>query len=101
VVVCHGEVMWGFRVRVERLTQRRYEELDLSRDPFDHIHNGQIIHYTRVSPETGRVSRSVDWVRRICPWDETRSSGAWAPIARPRATNEELLAEAAAPRPWE
>jgi NAD+ kinase len=91
LIVCHGEVMWGFRVRVERLSQHRYQELDFSKDPFDKIHNCQVLHYTRRDPETGEVRPHVHWFRSVCPWDMTRSRNAWERIERATCSNAELL----------
>ena len=31
LMVCHGEVMWAFRVRLERMSQETYRELDRQR----------------------------------------------------------------------
>jgi len=30
IIVCHGEVMWAFRVRLERMSRRRFRELEHS-----------------------------------------------------------------------
>jgi len=95
IVVCHGETMWAMRVRLERMTLSRFSELDASEDPKDRIQNCQIIHYTRRDPETGVTLRRYDWMRSICPWDETRSSNVWTRIQRPTFTNDDLLALAA------
>jgi NAD+ kinase len=91
IVVCHGETMWALRVRLERMTQARYAELDASEDPKDRIRNCQIIHYTRRDPATGAMSRRYDWMRSVCPWDEAAAPPAWSPIVRPSFTNQELL----------
>jgi NAD+ kinase len=91
IVVCHGEVMWAFRVRLERMSQERYKELDFSDHPHDRIHNCQILHYTRRNPYTGELSRYANWMRSICPWDLSRSSNEWQEIRRPTWSNEELL----------
>jgi len=90
IIVCHGEVMWAFRVRLERMSQRRYHELDISDDPYDHIHNGQIIHYTRVNPSTNEEAKYLSWMRSICPWDLSLSNNEWQEIIRPRYTNNQL-----------
>ena len=45
--------MWAFRVRVERLNSVRFHKLQSSKDKRDLIHNGTILHYTRVHPTTG------------------------------------------------
>jgi len=31
IVVCHGEVMWAFRLRFERLSQLTYREMEVGR----------------------------------------------------------------------
>ncbi|HJV33197.1 MAG TPA: phosphoglycerate mutase family protein [Patescibacteria group bacterium] len=95
IAVCHGETMWAMRVRLERMSQERYGALSASKDPFDKIHNCQIIHYARRDPETRRLLPCYGWMRSICPWDETRSSNAWTRIERPTYSNEDLLALAA------
>lgn len=95
-IVCHGEVMWAFRVRLERLSQERFRELDLSRNPHDRIHNCQIIHYTRAAcPELsfaeGDYFPHFRWMRSICPWDVNLSNDGWNKIARPKYSNKDLL----------
>lgn len=92
IAVVHGEVMWAFRVRLERMTQARWRELDASKDPLDRIHNGQVLHYTRVDPVTGEERPSYGWMRSVCPTDLTRSRNDWEPIVRQKFSNEELLA---------
>ncbi|MFC1639100.1 histidine phosphatase family protein [Patescibacteria group bacterium] len=94
IIVSHGEVMWLARIRIERLTERRFRELKTSGNPHDKIHNCQILHYTRRDPETGKLLPHLRWMRSICPTDLTRSSNEWQRIMRPSFSNEELLAEA-------
>lgn len=94
LMVLHGEIMWIARVRLERMSQIRYTELDRSKHPFDRIHNCQILHYTRRNPETAELSPYLDWFRSVCPWDLSLSSNKWQKIVRPTYTNEDLLAEA-------
>jgi NAD+ kinase len=92
LIVCHGEVMWAFRVRLERLSQEEFKELHLSRNPQDRIHNCQIFHYTRYEPRTNALSGAANWVR----WARPAESTDWMPwerIERPRYTNAELLEE--------
>ena len=90
IVVCHGEVIWAFRIRIERLTQARYKELDLSDDPQHRIHNCQVLHYSRRDPENGKLTGHLNWVRSVCPWDQSLSSDVWSPIKRPSWSNETL-----------
>lgn len=93
IIVCHGEVMWAFRARLERLTHDQYKKLDLSKNPHDRIHNGQVLHYTRCDPAgTGLTYHYMEWMRSVCPWDMSLSRNEWERIERPKFTNEELLA---------
>ncbi len=92
LVVCHGEVMWAFRVRLERMSQERYRELDQDADVRVKVHNCQVLHYTRRDPATGGLSPHLDWMRSVCPWDEGLSCNAWESVRRPAYSNEELLA---------
>ncbi len=94
IIVCHGEVMWAFRMRLERMSAKRFLELDASRDPKNMMHNCQIVHYTRRDPESGKVASYVKWMRSVCPTDLTRSRNVWEPVERPLYSNEELLAYA-------
>lgn len=91
IIVCHGEVMWGFRVRLERMSQSRYCELETSRDSVHKIHNCQILHYTRRDPESGKLANHLNWLRSICPWDISLSDNEWRLIERPKYSNQDLL----------
>lgn len=94
VIVCHGEVMWGFRILIERLDSQKYLELDKSKDPGVKINNCQIIHYTRRNPETGKIEDDKKkWVRSISPSNPDNTSE-WKEIERPVSTNEDLLKQA-------
>jgi broad specificity phosphatase PhoE len=100
IVVCHAGVMLSFRVLLERLSQTRFNGIYNSRDPHDHIHNCQVLHYTRQNPADATDVRSHSmWVRSVCPGDLTQSSNDWRPIVRARYSNAELLREAEAV-PW-
>jgi len=93
VVVSHGEIMWLFRIRLERFTQQRFLEIHNSGRPEDRIHNCQVIHYTRRDPRTKRLADHVGWVRSICPTDLKLSNSEWHEIHRRTFSNEDLLAE--------
>lgn len=90
IIVCHGDVMWGFRVLLERIPIEDYLELDRSTAPRDRIHNCQILHYTRHDPATGRHDRHFVALRSICPWDRSRARNQWQPIERKKLSNDEL-----------
>ena len=92
VAVCHGEFMWGCRIRLERMLPNVFMDYTLSRDPHDRIHNCQILHYTRIDPKSREELPYYGWMRSVCPWDTDRSSNEWREIKRSAPTNEELKA---------
>lgn len=91
IVVCHEDVMWAVVARLERLSQERWQALRSSDDPRDRIHNGQVLHYARKDPLTGRTSSDYDWVRSVNPYDTGLSRNEWVKIERPTYSNDELL----------
>lgn len=93
IIVCHGEVMWAFRMRLERLSVQRFLELDASREPYDEIHNCQVLHYSRRDPESGDTVPYLQWVRSTCPWRLENSVHRWERIERRRLDNAALKAE--------
>ncbi|OGL95357.1 hypothetical protein A2348_01490 [Candidatus Uhrbacteria bacterium RIFOXYB12_FULL_58_10] len=93
IIVCHGEVMWAFRMRLERLTIEDWNALDASENPCDHIYNGQVVEYSRVHPENPNDVRNAPmWRHSTCPSDLGRSSNVWRPIVRRTFSNADLLA---------
>jgi len=93
ICVCHGNIIMGFRVRFERMSQSRYQEISSSSSEFDKIHHCQILHFTRRNPVTLEIEPIPKWFRSICPWDESLSSNTWEEIRRPTYTNDQLLQE--------
>jgi len=96
IAVCHEDVMWAVRARIEQLSQERWQELKLSDDPRDRVHNGQVIVYTRRDPSTGEVGPGYRWTLSVCPYDSDLSRNRWERIEQPRYSNEDLLARVAA-----
>ncbi|OGZ19374.1 MAG: hypothetical protein A2494_01285 [Candidatus Lloydbacteria bacterium RIFOXYC12_FULL_46_25] len=91
IIVCHGEVMRAFQVRIERLSQVAFKKLHFSQNPKEWVFNGQIDHYTRRNPKTGEVASNVNWVRIIRPTESPPWKSDWREIVRPRYSNEDLL----------
>lgn len=91
ILVCHGEIIWAFRVILERITVEQYLELDKSKTPIHRIHNGQVVHFSRINPKTGKQEKYVNWVRSICPNNPELSLNQWQEIIRPTYSNQELL----------
>jgi NAD+ kinase len=87
VVVCHGEVMKLFRVRMERIPQHQFEEA--TRKPA--IQNCQILQYRR-RDTAGKLHAHMVEMRSFCPWSLTETDLAWRPIKRVSYSNDDLLA---------
>lgn len=91
VCVCHGNIMWGFRLLIEHMNQEKFRALNSN--PETKLLNCTIIHYSRRRPGTGEVSATLDWMRIVCPWDLEKSiHPEWVRIHRPLWTNEALMA---------
>lgn len=94
LVVCHGEVMRAFQVRLERMSQSRFKELTFSTKSEDRIHNCQIMHYTRRDPESGNLAKYANWVRFVRPAETELPSNdwqKWRKIIRCSYSNEDLI----------
>jgi len=91
LIVCHGEVMWAFRVLLERMSQTRFKKLHLSKKPGDRIVNCQVLHYTRRNPDTGELAKYANWMRAVRPTRKRVWTSGWQTFERPRYSNEELL----------
>lgn len=96
ILVCHGNVIWAFRMLIERITPFRYHQLDRSNHPEFQIHNGQIFHYSRRNPgHRYDVRDHLSWFRTVRPASDVPLESGWQRIARPSFTNEELAQELA------
>lgn len=91
VLVCHGEVMWAYRVLLERMPQHEFRRLHLSKDPLDRLYNCDILHYTRRDPVSGKLAERANWMRHIRPTQPGVRVSDWVEIVRRRYSNEELL----------
>lgn len=89
VVVCHGNIMKCFRVRLERMTQAMFCEWEAT----DKVRNGQIMWYSRRHPVTGVVGSKMEWATSSVPDDPSVADSPlqWRNIVRPRFTNDMLL----------
>lgn len=92
VVVCHGEVMWGWRFLLERMSVDGWTEQQRSKQPGAKMHNCQVLHYSRRDPVSGELSDHLDWMRSVSPADASNDGPGWQQIRRPRYSNKELLA---------
>jgi hypothetical protein len=94
--VTHGETIEVGRVILERLLIPEW--LEQEKDPDYKLSNCQILHYTRIDPETGQDAGRLLWRRSVCPWVESKSwqDGDWQhfDIDR-RFSDDQLLAMAA------
>lgn len=90
IVVCHGDVMRAFRLRIEHLQRQRFIHLERSGDPLAQIHFCQIIGYSRQHPETKDESPEFTWTCSVNPLD-SQPQNTWTHIVQPRSTNAQLL----------
>ena len=92
IMTCHGELMWAFRLRFERLTQLKYREMQADPQVHERIHNCQVLQYTRRCPESQVLYPDFQFMRSVCPWATELSSAEWKPIPRSGGlTNLEVL----------
>lgn len=94
VITCHGEVMESFCVVLQRLTVQQYAAWTESDEPFDRIHNGQVMHFTRRDPVGGTVAPTVRWWRSAAPGVAGLEDPPWLPMSPSSFGNEEMLAMA-------
>ncbi len=60
IIVCHGEIIWAFRMILERISVQQYLALDASANPFHRIHNGQVVHFSRLNPQTQEQAKYLN-----------------------------------------
>lgn len=92
IAVTHGETIEVARFVLERMTPEEWL-LD-NKDHARKVENCQVLHYSRVSPETGEIAGQLRWFRSVCPWDSTKSwhDGEWVAIQpRKKYSDRELL----------
>jgi broad specificity phosphatase PhoE len=70
IIVGHRDQIWASQQQLERLSDS--ELLAVNTDDF---HNAQVIHYTSVSPQTGREAPALMWKRSVDPLQPEASSG--------------------------
>jgi len=91
IAVTHGETIRVAQFILERHTPATWEIMDGSEN--FKVNNCQILHYSRRNPETGEIANRLNWMRSICPWDETKSwaNGEWAELQYKTFSDAELL----------
>ncbi len=95
IVVCHGEVMWAFRIVLENLSVKTFADIHLLPDSHRKIWNCQMLHYTWHSPSGMAQTTKGLWCRTIRPTVEPALVTEWKEIKPVSYTNEQLLAEVA------
>lgn len=98
VCVTHGEVMWAFRLVLERMDDLRFKELD--DDPSAKIHNCMAFHYSRVNPQDpADVSRRLEWMRTARPVQDedskewTVEESGWTHVEYSAFSSDDLIAQ--------
>jgi NAD+ kinase len=92
--VCHGELMWAFRLRFERLSQITFREMQRDPQVHDRVHNCQVLQYSRRCPESAKLFPDFRFMRSVCPWDLSLSTNEWQHIDRSGGLSDaEMLTE--------
>lgn len=94
VAVTHGEFIWASRLVLDYMLNEDYQASE--NDKSQKIHNGQVVHYTRLDPKTGSIAPYLRWSRSVCPFRDGDVAGEWRESRRRELSNQELLAQAAA-----
>jgi broad specificity phosphatase PhoE len=88
IAVTHGEWIWAARLVLEYMMS---EDWDVSKkDPNQKIHNCQVVHYTRLDPETREDAGYLRWMRSVCPHKDY-VEGEWQEISRKTFSNQEMI----------
>ncbi len=70
-------------------------------DPSEKIHNCQVVHYTRLEPETGEQADYMRWMRSVNAGGGETGAGIWRESSRKLLSNDELLRQVEQlPRLW-
>jgi broad specificity phosphatase PhoE len=99
VAVTHGEWIWADKLNLEYMSNEDWEVADS--DPAHKIHNGQVIHRTRIDPVSGDIAPHLRWVRSVDAGGGEEGPGVWREVSRRILDNKELLAQVEQlPRLW-
>lgn len=89
ILSVHGEFIWAAHFVLERMG---HDDWDMAeKDAARKIKNAQVVHFSRLSPETGEQAPTLAWVRSVTPWEAPDSPGNWRSIQPNRYSNEDLL----------
>ena len=89
--VAHGELLRVAQFVIQKMTPIQWELMD--RDPAYKMQNTMIIQYSTVDPNTGFNGKHYEWMRAVCPWDESLSwnGGDWVRFKSPTYKDDELV----------
>ena len=93
LMVCHGELMWAFRLRFEKLNQIQYRDMaDVARGD-ERIHNGSVLRFSRQDPASGAIHDHFRFMQLATPWhaDEAKRRPQWRTFVPHSYSNGELL----------
>ncbi len=89
IFVCHGDFIRAARAELEYMSDEEWDKLELESGL--HVGNAEILHYTRINPETDEDLGRLGWMRRFNPSDENPAWSKWHKIGRKKYSNQELL----------
>jgi len=85
----HGEWIWAARLVLEYMFNEDWD--NTKTDPEQKIHNCQVLHYTRLNPESNVQEPYLQWMRSVNPW-RGETKGAWKELSRRTLSNDEIIA---------
>lgn len=90
LMVCHGELMWAFRLRFEKLNQIQYRDMADAARGEERINNGSILRYSRADPDSGEVNGEFRFMQLDTPWADGQTAN-WTTFRPTKYSNEDLL----------
>jgi broad specificity phosphatase PhoE len=93
IAVTHGDMIGVARYVLEHMDPDEF--VATTSDPSQKINNCQVLHYSRVDPETQELAPQLRWLRSVAPCDSTGdwNSGEWMEIAPRRTWSDRDLLE--------
>jgi hypothetical protein len=99
LAITHGEWIWAARLALEYMFNEEWEAVD--DDPSEKIHNCQVVHYTRLDPETDKTADYLKWMRSVDAGNSETGPGEWRKSSRRILSNKELRQQVEqVPRLW-
>jgi broad specificity phosphatase PhoE len=84
----HGEWIWAARLVLEYMFNEDWDKTKA--DPIEKIHNCQVVHFSRLHPDSGEPAEYLRWMRSVNPYRK-EVDGEWREIGRRTLNNKEMI----------